>query len=1534
MRLVNPAGLWLALLALPVLALHVLRPRRPPVEVSSTYLWREVARPVSVAQPWQRLRPSVALFLQLAAVALLTAAVARPVRVTSAPLAPHTVFVVDASGSMLALDGSPDRDGAQARSRLDSAKDRARHLRGELPSGGVASVVVADAQPRVVLTASQDRRAFEEAVGAVRATPGGADFATAFILAESLETPGTPIGFVLLSDGGLTDDEQRLLPPGTRYERMGSQSTNRAITRLSVEARGSGLHARVSVRNTGGPAAAQDLRLDVDGRTVARPRINLAPGQAVEVEVDLPAGERVEAFLEGEDLLAADNHAVAVAERRRDLKILWTGPNDLFLDRLFGILPGITVERSPEARPGPGYDLVVYDRVAVPDDPAAPFLAIAPPGGVPGARLAGTAENPAVTLVRTDDPLLAGLDLSAVAIATAQRVQAPADQVLVGAEGAPLLLRGTRGGRPFAYLTFALADSNLPLQVSFPLLADRLVTELAGAAVLRPDVRVGDLLPLGAGGTATTIDVPGGRTLSLDPAAPPPLADRAGFWTVRPQGRPALTLAVNPEPAESALAPADSLPVPERPQLPGERRPSGERPLLAWVAGAALAVVVAEYLWSRRRRGVSRGQWRVAIAARLAIVALLVAAMTGVTLTRQARRVAVVFLVDGSDSLGAAGRAAAFDWTREALARQPAGALAGVAVFGGDARLELTVGARSRLLAPAAKVDASRTNLAGALRLAGAVLPSDARRRIVVVSDGRLNEGDAAAEARRLREAGVEVDVHPVEVRGGADVAVERVDAPSVVHQGEAYTVRATVVASSAATVRLRWERDGRTVEERVADLPAGRSVVELAQVAGPEATGGLTRYRLDVAAADDAQRENDAGFAASQVQGPPRVLVAEGMAGEGSGLAAALRAGGITTELVPIAALPPLDALATYSSIVLVDVDARTLTAPQVASLGAVARDLGRGLVVVGGDRSYALGGYLGSELEKLLPVVSDVTDPKRRPSVAQVLAIDSSGSMGACHCSPGGFNGLPGGGNRTDGGGVNKTDISRAAAARTIAGLGANDQVGVLAFNTEQRWVIPLQQLPAEDVVTKGLRQLTPAGGTNLTLPLKEAGEALKASNASLRHIILFTDGFTSAAGLEVLAAQAAQLASQGITVSVLATGETGAAENLARVAEAGRGRFYNETDLSEVPQLMMQESILASRSLVNEGEFYPKVTSVAAPVRDLRQAPAVLGYVASTARPTSQVHLRVGTEDDPLLASWQLGLGKVTSWTSDASARWSQRWATWEGYTAFWSTVVKDTFPLATGAGSARARISGGRLEVAVDAADPWPDGSVATARVVGPDLAVREVALERVSGRTFVGDVGATAAGTYAAGVTVSGPGTSGAGPSGGTLFAATTLAVQSYSAEYEPGAPDPAELVRVSELSGGRGPIEAATAFDVADLVVGKGRVPLAGWFLLAAVLLWPLAVGLSRVALHGSGVAAVRRARVATSARLAGLAPFGRLRRVPAPSPSPSSPEPVRAPVRSPSGHRPAPAPPGPPAPPPTVERLLRRKRGEPPPDG
>ncbi len=1368
----------------------------------------------------------------------------------------------------------------------------------------MASIVLAGARPRVLLTSSPDRDSFSAALRTIDVGEGRADFAGAFALAESLETGAVEIGFVLLSDGGLTQDEQRQQPPGTSYRVIGSGDTNRSVSRLAVEPRGSGLHVRATLAHLGGAPATQTVRIDVDGVTAHTEQVTLSPGAGVDVEADVPLGDRVEAFLEGGDLLALDDHAVAVAGRRPPLDVLLAG-DTAFIGELLAAIPGVTVTVADEPSPsGADFDLVVYNLTPVPPEPQAPYLAIAPPNGAPGVAVTGVVDQPAIALVRNDEALLAGIDLTEVGIARAQQISAPTGEILVGAEGAPLLVTGVgapelASGRPWAYLAFALGDSNLPVQVAFPLLGDRLLTELVGTAQATVSAEVGAALPVPVGAAVTVIDPAGGDRL-VEPGAAVPIADRSGFWRIRDAEGNERLVAVNPPAAESNLAPADELTKPFVDPRDPTTAAQAERSLTGWVLGALLLVLVIEWLLARRRRGVSRRQWRGAMALRIAVAGLLIAALLAPVVRRPADRAATVFLIDASDSVGASGVEDALDWTREALQSRGRDDVAGVVVFGAEARLEQLVQATSELGSPRVVIDPSATNLEAAIRLGAALAPDDARRRLVLVSDGRATAGDAEIEAEELARRGIPLDVHLVGSTTGSDAAIGRVGLPRVARVGEAIGVEVEVVANAAGPGTVVLRRDGVEVGRELVELVAGINTVEFSDVPAA-AEGSVVRYTVGIEQPGDQQPANDLAFAAVPIEGPARVLVVEGTTGEADALRRALEASGLVVSTIDPTALPDVQELSSYAGIVLVDVDARSFSGEQLQTLETAVRDLGRGLLTVGGERSYGLGGYRGTPLEDLLPVISEILDPLRRTTVAEVLSIDVSGSMANCHCDGGESAGA-----RLDGG-VNKTDISRAAAQRTFEALSAEDEFGILAWNTGSKWIVDLQQLPAAEVVDEGLRSLKPAGNTDLSDSLEEAAAALADSKAALKHIILFSDGFTDVRIIEDVADQAGELYDTlGITVSVVATGE-GAAPSLEDIAVQGHGRFYPGQDLQRVPQVIAEEAVIASRDFITEGSFLPEITARTPVTERLTEAPVLLGYVATTAKGTATTELRIGPDQDPLLATWQAGLGRVTSWTSDAAEGWSQNWAAWDGYVPFWSDVVKDTFLAGDQTGAAQAALVGGELTISVDGATAFPDGATATARVAGPDGQRLEVPLERSDNDSFTAVVPASRSGSYAVGVTVE--------AGGQTVLTATTLASESYPAEYEPGIPDAAALARLSSLAGGRGAIEPAEAFDRNNLEPGVRRFDLRGPLVLAAALLWPIAVALSRLSLAGASVAGAAR----SSRRLAaGLRRFG-ARLVPR-DPSPTLPVPRAGQrVDVPSGPAPAQAE--------TVTALLERKR-------
>jgi Mg-chelatase subunit ChlD/uncharacterized membrane protein len=911
-------------------------------------------------------------------------------------------------------------------------------------------------------------------------------------------------------------------------------------------------------------------------------------------------------------------------------------------------------------------------------------------------------------------------------------------------------------------------------------------------------------------------------------------------------------VAVNADIAESDLAPvttlADLRPAPDEAPLV-DATTTIARTLLPWALAALVVVLAIELYVSSRARGVPRRQWRMGLGVRALIVALIVLALVNPPFTASSDDVTTVFVVDVSASMGDSGKEAARAWVESALTDAGDGQWA-VVEFGSDARVGTPIG--TERYRRARGVEPEATNLARGLRLGESILTGETRQRVVLVSDGRGNTGDLQAEIDRLRTLGLIVDVHTVSGADINDAAISAVDMPSSVNAGESFEAVVEVLSTISATATVELlDETGAMVGSQAVDLTPGSNQVTFDVDAGES---GLQQFTARVRMQGDSIEENDEHRVGVEVRGPASVIVIEGEEGNGEILQETLEARGLVVERIAVDDLPTLHELSIHRAGILVDVSARDLDDEEVARLDTFVRDLGRGLVVVGGTHSYGLGGYRDTPLEALLPVDAEPPDTQREVEVAEVLLIDTSESMGACHCNENGGESMEGG--------VNKTDISKAGAIRAIEALGAGDEIGLLAFSGNSEWVIPLQELPDQGTIDNGVSSLRPFGETRIVPAIEEAAARLLESEKEIKHIILFTDGFTSEleVGAEFVGAPFAkdlvetveEISSQGITVSVVGTGE-GAIPALEEVAEVGNGRFYPGRDLEEIPEIFVKEARIAARSFINEGEFFPVVTSTAEAVRDIASSPAILGYVATSPKPTADIQLQVGELSDPLLASWRVGLGKVTAWTSDGGEKWAAGWAGWDGYSDFWSTMVRDTFPLGGAEGQRiEASIADELMTLTLEGAEEWPAGTQPVARVSYPDGNSTEVRLERVSDFEFEAVVPARQGGTYAVGVSVE--------DSEGETAILSTLATRSFAAEYLPGEPDLGLMSSISASTGGRGEIEAAAAFDPEGLEEGVTEKQYRWWFLLAAALLWPVDVALRRLRL-GRGERADRRDR-------------------------------------------------------------------------
>lgn len=743
-----------------------------------------------------------------------------------------------------------------------------------------------------------------------------------------------------------------------------------------------------------------------------------------------------------------------------------------------------------------------------------------------------------------------------------------------------------------------------------------------------------------------------------------------------------------------------------------------------------LLAVLPVMFWMGRRSmaGLAKARARTALLVRMFVVLALCMALAKAQYVRIRDDMAVAFVIDKSLSVPTADQEELLNQVHRWQTSSERGAKDKVALvtFGGNAAIDQPF--TDDLLDTTtsfAMVDGGHTDIASAIRAAIAAMPEAGRKRIVLMTDGNENDGAASSEAASAKAAGVRVDCLPVRYEHAREVMVEKVIAPAEVAPGKTISIRVLVRTFNKTTGTLRLSANDALIASKKVNLKPGINAFSVERQL-PES--GVYDFKAWIEAEDDTMYQNNSATAYSVVRGPKKVLVVEGTRDDGAMLADALRGGKVGVDLVLPSMLPNSVALLSrYDTIVLVNVAAFDLPEETIELLETAVNDYGLGLIMVGGEDSFGAGGWKGTPVEKAMPVSMDVKDRQVIPTGALVIINHT------CEFADG-----------------NRWGINIAKAALNT--LGRYDEYGLLYYDYQggEQWLIPLQPVTNQEAMKAQIEKMSAGDMPSFDATMRMAQAALAKSKASVKHMIIISDGDPSVPPVAFLQSMAAS----GITVSTVAIQPHGGQSvgSMRNIATICNGRFYYPRSPAQLPQIFIKEARTVRRGLISEQPFTPRMVAPSVPLNGFEGGvfPMLKGYVITTPKPRAEMPL-VTAGLDPLLAHWQYGLGRAAAFTSDAKPKWAADWVTWERYVAFWGQLVEwAERKVEMGDFSTSVSLQGNVAKISVDAIDKNGDFVnflQFAGTVLSPKGEKNNIVLEQTAPGHYEGSFKATEVGTY-------------------------------------------------------------------------------------------------------------------------------------------------------------------------------------------
>jgi len=632
------------------------------------------------------------------------------------------------------------------------------------------------------------------------------------------------------------------------------------------------------------------------------------------------------------------------------------------------------------------------------------------------------------------------------------------------------------------------------------------------------------------------------------------------------------------------------------------------------------------------------------------------------------------------------------------------------------------------------KLDTGTSDIGAAL----SELSQSAPPVALLLSDGYETTGSASTAAASLGATKVFPLTAPGESRDSA-LQISQLYVPLTVKAKKTAEIRATLTngARRVQQGELEVRHGSSVVLKRQVAVEPGRDLLVTAQ-SDPNLEG-LQTVTATLTWRDDEGPHSMTKTSWLSAERRSRVLLLSGSPDDDRFLSQILRSQAYELESSIVGSSALTAAPSQYRVVVINNVPANAIPESFMRALPSYVRD-GGGLVMVGGNRSFGLGGYIGSPVEEVLPVqlVPPHTE-KKRLNVAVQLIIDKSRSMAQ----------------------DSRLEFAKAAAREVVASLKDDDYIGVIGFEDVAFIALPISRVSdVRATASDRISRLFPTNRTNLYPALEEGRRGLARVNAGRKHLIVLTDGQIpdqSPIYFELIR----QLRVLGITVSTVLVGTDAPDAFLAEMANMGGGSFYQTNDPRNLPRIFLSDVKVASgeRTLKEEPEIPVSLGPDGVSSTQIQTYPPLRGFVETLPRSGAKTELIVTPEEGrfPLLASWKVGTGRAIAFTSDANGRWSAPWIRWSGIQEFWSDLIDSAQPTPLEKPSStqfdlRTWVEGGDLVVDL-ALYEEPSSNKITATISAPSGELRTLSFSPKTKGHYQARLPGATAGTYRATVSI-------------------------------------------------------------------------------------------------------------------------------------------------------------------------------------